>query len=53
VLPIEHLEKCKHREICFVPLAWTFFDEIVTRIKRVRDYPGDKFIRYFPDIQIL
>ena len=53
VLPIEHLEKCKHREICFVPLAWNFFDEIVTRIKRVRDYPGDKFIRYFPDIQIL
>ena len=53
VVPIDHLENYKHREICFVPLAWNFFDEIVTRIKRVRDFPGDKFVKYFPNIQIL
>lgn len=53
VVSIDHLDKHKHREICFVPLAWNFYDEIVGRIKRVRDFPGDKFIRYFPDIQIL
>jgi SAM-dependent methyltransferase len=53
VVSIDHLDKHKHREICFVPLAWNFYDEIVGRIKRVRDFPGDKFIRYFPNLQIL
>jgi SAM-dependent methyltransferase len=53
VVGIDELEKYKHREICFVPLAWNFFDEIVARIKRVRDFPNDKYIRYFPTIQIL
>jgi SAM-dependent methyltransferase len=53
VVGIEELEKYKHREICFVPLAWNFYDEIVGRIKRVRDYPGDKFVRYFPRFQLL
>lgn len=53
VVGIDQLEQYKHREICFVPLAWNFFDEIVDRIKRVRNFPGDKFIRYFPTIQIL
>ena len=53
IVPIEELEKYKHREICFVPLAWNFYDEIVGRIRRVRDFPGDKFIRYFPKFQIL
>ena len=53
VVGIEELEKHKHREICFVPLAWNFYDEIVGRIKRVRDFPGDKFIKYFPKFQLL
>jgi len=53
IVPIEELEKYKHREICFVPLAWNFYDEIVGRIKRVRNFPDDKFIKYFPNIQIL
>ena len=53
VVSIDELTNHKHREICFVPLAWNFFDEIVSRIKRVRDFPGDKFIKYFPNIQIL
>lgn len=53
VVSIDHLENFKHREICFVPLAWNFFDEIADRISRVRNFPGDKFVRYFPNIQIL
>ena len=53
IVSIDHLDEHKHREICFVPLAWNFYDEIVGRIKRVRDFPGDKFIRYFPSIQVL
>ena len=53
VVSIDELNKYKYQEICFVPLAWNFFDEIVSRIKRVRNFPGDKFIKYFPTIQIL
>jgi SAM-dependent methyltransferase len=53
VVSIDHLERYKYLDICFVPLAWNFFDEIVSRVKRVRDYPGDKYIRYFPNIQVL
>ena len=52
VVGIEELEKYKHREICFVPLAWNFYDEIVGRIRRVRDFPGDKFVRYFPTFKL-
>ena len=53
IVSIDHLDEHKHREICFVPLAWNFYDEIVGRIKRVRDFPGDKFIKYFPKFQLL
>ena len=53
IVSIDHLDQHKHREICFVPLAWNFYDEIVGRIKRVRDFPGDKFIKYFPNFKLL
>ena len=52
IVSIDHLDKHKHREICFVPLAWNFYDEIVGRIRRVRDFPGDKFIKYFPTFKL-
>lgn len=35
-------------KICFVPLAWNFYDEIKQRIKNVRKSSNDVFIRYFP-----
>lgn len=53
IVSIDHLDKHKHREICFVPLAWNFYDEIVGRIKSVRDFPGDKFVKYFPKFKLL
>lgn len=54
VVPISHLDNFKHEDICFVPLAWNFFDEIVQRIRRVRGQrTGDKYIKYFPKIQVL
>jgi SAM-dependent methyltransferase len=52
VVTIDELKKYPDREICFVPLAWNFFDEIVERIKKVRNYKGDVFIKYFPKITI-
>lgn len=36
-------------KICFVPLAWNFYKEIVERISAVRDTRNDVFIKYFPD----
>jgi hypothetical protein len=52
VVPIEHLQNFVGQDICFVPLAWNFFDEIVNRLKAVRNNSGDVFVRYFPNIQI-
>lgn len=38
--------------ILFVPLAWNFFDEIKARIKLVRNVDNDKFLRYFPEVEV-
>jgi SAM-dependent methyltransferase len=38
--------------ILFVPLAWNFFKEIKNRIKLVRDVDTDKFLRYFPEVEV-
>lgn len=35
--------------ICFIPLAWNFYDEIRERVKVVRNNPNDIFVRYFPE----
>lgn len=43
----------KSEKVCFLPLAWNFYDEIVTKIKSVRPTHKDVFIRYFPDVQVL
>jgi 2-polyprenyl-3-methyl-5-hydroxy-6-metoxy-1,4-benzoquinol methylase len=43
------LLKNNFEKICFVPLAWNFFDEIKERINKVRDTKNDIFIKYFPD----
>ena len=39
-------------KILFVPLAWNFYDEIKTRILKVRDNENDKFLRYFPSLKV-
>jgi 2-polyprenyl-3-methyl-5-hydroxy-6-metoxy-1,4-benzoquinol methylase len=39
-------------KILFVPLAWNFYDEIKTRILKVRDNKNDRFLRYFPSVKV-
>ena len=39
-------------KILFVPLAWNFFKEIKNKIKTVRDVNTDKFLRYFPEVEV-
>jgi len=36
----------------FIPLAWNFFDEIRFRIKQRRNNQYDRFITYFPKVEI-
>lgn len=37
--------------LCFIPLAWNFYDEIKRRIKLVRPNNKDIFVRHFPDFK--
>lgn len=39
-------------KILFVPLAWNFFKEIKYRIQTVRTNSNDKFLRYFPNVEV-
>lgn len=39
-------------KILFVPLAWNFYSEIYSKIKIIRNNSNDKFLLYFPDLEI-
>lgn len=53
VVGIDVLEKYKTDDkILFVPLAWNFFTEIKSRILSNRNNKNDKFLKYFPEVQI-
>jgi 2-polyprenyl-3-methyl-5-hydroxy-6-metoxy-1,4-benzoquinol methylase len=47
----EKLDELKDTTL-FVPLAWNFFDEIRKRIKSKHDNKYDRFITYFPNVEI-
>jgi SAM-dependent methyltransferase len=38
--------------VLFVPLAWNFFDEIQSKILSLRKNSEDRFLRYFPKVEI-
>lgn len=38
--------------VVFIPLAWNFFDEIRSKIQQRRRSDNDRFVRYFPEIEI-
>lgn len=37
-------------KVVFIPLAWNFYDEIVKKIRAIRNNKDDMFIKYFPNI---
>lgn len=39
-------------KILFVPLAWNVFKEIKNKIKQARNVDSDKFLRYFPEVEV-
>jgi 2-polyprenyl-3-methyl-5-hydroxy-6-metoxy-1,4-benzoquinol methylase len=40
------------RQILFVPLAWNFFKEIRSKIQQARTSHNDRFLRYFPTVEV-
>jgi SAM-dependent methyltransferase len=52
VVPIDFLDSIIDVKVAFIPLAWNFFKEISTNIKRKRNQEGDVFIKYFPSVSI-
>jgi 2-polyprenyl-3-methyl-5-hydroxy-6-metoxy-1,4-benzoquinol methylase len=47
------LEKFTNKDkILFVPLAWNFFSEIKNKITNTRKNDNDRFLKYFPEVQI-
>ncbi len=46
-------EFSKETKIVFMPLAWNFFTEISQRIKSVRNESHDKFLKYFPNVEVI
>jgi 2-polyprenyl-3-methyl-5-hydroxy-6-metoxy-1,4-benzoquinol methylase len=54
IFNIKKLEEYKsHEKLCFIPLAWNFFEEIYKRIKSVRIDKNDIYLKYFPQIEVL
>jgi hypothetical protein len=57
-IPIYSSEKLKELDdtVCFVPLAWNFYDEIVKKIKTARSSSKhsefDRYVTYFPKVEI-
>lgn len=53
VVSIDHLDSfSSDQKILFVPLAWNFFAEIKRKIKGRRDNINDKFLKYFPKVEL-
>jgi SAM-dependent methyltransferase len=51
IYSIDFLEKHEEKPICFVPLAWNFFDEICKRLSE-KTNKKSMYLRYFPKVEI-
>jgi SAM-dependent methyltransferase len=38
--------------VLFIPLAWNVYTEIKSKICSVRQMPDDRFLRYFPEVEV-
>jgi SAM-dependent methyltransferase len=53
IVGIDKLQKyTPEQKLLFVPLAWNFFREIKNKIQSARTSPNDKFVKYFPTVEI-
>lgn len=51
IVPITEITNIEGN-VLFVPLAWNFYAEIRDRIQSVRSNAGDRFLRYFPAVEV-
>jgi hypothetical protein len=53
IVSIKELDKYTDQDcLLFVPLAWNFFAEIKNRIQAVRTNNNDRFVNYFPKVEV-
>jgi len=53
IVGIEHLEQYTEQDrLLFVPLAWNFFREIKSKIQTARNNTKDRFLKYFPQVEV-
>ena len=53
VVSIDHLSNYNDNDkILFVHLAWNFFKEIKGRILKHRTNSNDRFLKYFPEVEV-
>jgi hypothetical protein len=53
VVSINHLDNYADTDkILFVPLAWNYFNDIQKKILAKRNNENDKFLKYFPKVEI-
>lgn len=53
ILGNDLLRQIDTSSVVFIPLAWNFFNEIQQRIKAVRSDDSDRFLRYFPRVEVI
>ena len=39
-------------QVLFIPLAWNFYQEIKSKICSIRENSDDRFLRYFPEVEV-
>jgi hypothetical protein len=53
IVSIDHLNQFNANDrLLFVPLAWNFFKEIRSKIQQARNNSNDRFLRYFPTVEV-
>ena len=53
IVSIDYLDKFGEDDtIIFIPLAWNFYEEIRARIQQKRNNRGDRYVKYFPEVDI-
>ena len=50
VVSVDKLDQLSDIEpVCFVPMAWNFFDEIYQKISKIRNGKATVYLKYFPE----
>lgn len=52
VVSKDYLTSVDKEKVLFIPLAWNFYNEIKHKILQTRNNPDDRFMRYFPTVEI-